>query len=324
MTPKNTNNMNRYPIRKGLTVETVTSKEHVVIELDGMRLSGRYAAPAGPPRALIVALHGGSVTSAIYDETIPGEAPFLDIAAQLGFATLALDRPGYGAAAALDPTDAAFDRQVPVLRAAVERAWERYGAGSTGLFLTGNSIGGMLALCLAATTPEVPLLGVATHAAGLQWIPGFVEWLQTAMSEARASVVDPRGRSTAVYGPDWSWERTVLAHLEATSAPAPVMELRDALTWPERLRRIAPGIPVPVLMTIAEYDDRWSSAPEVLEELRKLFTAAPFVDVRRQRFAGHQLTASFVARGYYLRELAFFEECRVAAHTAAERRSVEG
>ena len=38
---------------------------------------------------------------------------------------------------------------------------------------------------------------------------------------------------------------------------------------------------------------------------------APFVDVRIQRFVGHQLNASLAARAFYLRELAFVEDCRV-------------
>ncbi|HET8841181.1 MAG TPA: hypothetical protein VFN35_06910 [Ktedonobacteraceae bacterium] len=36
-----------------------------------------------------------------------------------------------------------------------------------------------------------------------------------------------------------------------------------------------------------------------------------FVDVRCQRFVGHQLSANLAARAFYLRELAFVEECRV-------------
>jgi hypothetical protein len=33
--------------------------------------------------------------------------------------------------------------------------------------------------------------------------------------------------------------------------------------------------------------------------------------VRRQRFVAHQLSAHLAARAFYLRELAFVEECRV-------------
>jgi Lysophospholipase len=297
----------------------LTTKSAIALQTEYANLSGLYAAPASAPRALIVALHGGSVTSRIFDDTIPGEASFVDIAASLGFATIALDRPGYGASAQISPDKTTFDGQIAILQDALKRAWELYGANSAGIFLTGNSIGGMIALCLAAADLELPVLGVSTHGAGLAWLPGFVEQLQSLLTNTSSSTIDPRGRSTVVYGPAWSWDHTADTQLQRSCAPAPIAELRDALTWPERLRQIGALIHVPVHITIAEYDDRWSSAPNVLHELSQLFPAAPFVDIRRQRFVGHQLCVNFAARAFYLHELAFVEECRVQKLTATTR-----
>ncbi|BBY66845.1 alpha/beta hydrolase [Mycolicibacterium helvum] len=291
-------------------IETPT--QQVLIEAAGMGLSGLLAVPDDAPRAVIVALHGGSVTSGIYGDMIPGEPSFLELAAGLGFTALAIDRPGYGSSTGLAPEGTTFDAQVIVLRSALDRVWELYGVGSAGIFLTGNSIGGMIALCLAASDLDAPLLGVATHGTGLGWLSGgFGDVLRTALDNTTTDTIDPRGRNTAVYGPPWSWDPAAAPQLRNASVPAPVGELRDALEWPDRLRRIAPAVQVPVRMAIAEYDDRWSSAPDQLLEIARIFTAAPFVDVHRQRFVGHQLCANYAARGFYESELGFVEECRV-------------
>ncbi|CAN3127152.1 alpha/beta hydrolase [Mycobacterium sp. smrl_JER01] len=287
------------------------------VVVDDVELSGVYAKPENRPRALIIALHGGSVTSRIYDQHIPGDVSYLDLAAQLGFAAIALDRPGYGASSGISPDRTCFDEQIAILRSAIADLWVRVGAESAGVVLTGNSIGGMLALCLAAGTSDFPVLGVSAHSAGYSWTRGFATELQHRIDHEASTHIDPRGRSMDVFGPDWTWPRQTAQSLLDNSAPAPVRELHDALQWPQRLGRIAGSITVPVRVAIAEYDDRWASTPSALQELRNLFTSAALIEVRQQRFAGHQLNANYAARAFYLHELAFAEECRLAAVTSA-------
>jgi hypothetical protein len=91
-------------------------------------------------------------------------------------------------------------------------------------------------------------------------------------------------------------------------------ELREVIQFPQHLRQISAEVRVPVQMTIGEYDTTWESSASALDELSQLFPQSPFVDARRQRFAVHQPSAHLVARAFYLRELAFVEECRV--HTS--------
>ena len=59
-------------------------------------MSARVA-EAAEPRAVVVALHGGAVTSGYFDA--PGRASLLRAGAALGFTVIALDRPGYGSSA---------------------------------------------------------------------------------------------------------------------------------------------------------------------------------------------------------------------------------
>ncbi|BDY32856.1 alpha/beta hydrolase [Mycolicibacterium mageritense] len=289
----------------------------ISVDADDVRLSGKHAKPIDRPRALIVALHGGSVTSRIYDQHTPGDSSYLDLAAQLGFAAVALDRPGYGASSGIRPDRTCFDEQITILRTAVADLWARIGAGSAGVVLTGNSIGGMLALCLAAENCDFPVLGVSAHGVGYSWIPGFAAELQGRIDHEASTHIDPRGRSTVVFGPEWTWAQQTAQSVMESSSPAPVPELHDALQWPQRFRRIAGSITVPVRVAVAEYDDRWSSTPSALQGIRDLFTSAAMAEACQQRFAGHQLSANYAARAFYLHELAFAEECRLAAVTSA-------
>ncbi len=293
------------------------SKQPILLEAGYTQLSGIYAAPQGSSRGLIVALHGGAVTSRIFADTIPGEASFVDLAASLGYTTLALDRPGYGASSQIAAEHTSFEGQIHILYASLQQAWKEYRADSAGIFLMGHSIGGMIALSLAASQLDLPLLGVSTHGAGLSWQPGAVKMYQSLLADA-PFVTMPASRRTVAHEPARLQAANV--QLQQDRAPMPMAELQGALTWPERLRQIGGTIQVPVKMTIAEYDNTWSPAPEVLQELSQLFLAAPFVDVRCQRFVGHQFNASLAARAFYLQDLAFLEECRVQAVVAAQGR----
>jgi pimeloyl-ACP methyl ester carboxylesterase len=293
-----------------------TTKNPILIRAGQIDLSGVYAKPSSTPRALIIALHGGTVSAAIFDDIIPGEAGFIDTAASLGYAVLALDRPGYGASQQIAEDLTTFDGQIALLRLALRAAWEQYGADSAGMTLLGQSFGGLITLGLAASQPDVPLLGVSTHGTGLRWLPGVLAGYQALLTDA-AFIQVPFNENAGFFGPAWSWVQAAKGRLQQSRAPLPLAELREVIRFPERLRQISADVRVPVQMTLGEYDNTWESGSAALDELSQLFPQTPFVDVRRQRFVGHQLSANLAARAFYLRELAFVEECRVQKIVAA-------
>jgi pimeloyl-ACP methyl ester carboxylesterase len=289
------------------------TKHPILIRAGQSDLSGVYAKPSSAPRALIVALHGGGNSAAIFDNTIPGEAGFLDTAASLGYAGLALDRPGYRASQQIAEELSTFDGQIALLRLALTAAWEQYGADEAGIVLLGQSFGGLIALGLAASHPDVPLLGVSTHGTALRWLPGALQRFQSRLSDA-PFVQLPFDENAKSLGPANSWVHEAFDRLKQSRTPFPMAELREVPRFPEHLRQISAEVRVPVQMTIGEYDTTWESSASALDELSQLFPQAPFVDVRRQRFIPHQPSAHLAARAFYLRELAFVEECRV--HTS--------
>ncbi len=292
------------------------TRHSVLIRAGQIDLSGVYAQPSGAPRALIVALHGGGNSAAIFDNTIPGEAGFLATAASLGYAVLALDRPGYRASQQIAADLSSFDRQIALLRLALTTAWEQYGADSSGIVLLGQSFGGLISLGLAASQPVVPLLGVSTHGTGLRWQPGALQRFQRLLSAA-PSVELPFDENARSLGPANSWVHEARERLEQSRTPLPMAEVREVLYFPERLRQVSAEVRVPVQMTLGEYETIWEFSASALDEMSQLFPHAPFVDVHRQRFAPHQPGAHLVARAFYLRELAFVEECRVHSRVTA-------
>src|SRR5664279_3120292 len=135
---------------------------------------------------------------------------------------------------------------------------------------------------------------------------------------ADAPFVDlPFNENAKSRGPANSWVREARERLRQSRSPLPMAELREVLHFPERLRQISVDVRVPVQMTLGEYDTSWEPTASALDELARLFPHAPFVDVRRQRFVAHQLSANLAARAFYLRELAFVEDCRVHALMSA-------
>nr|MDQ2888830.1 alpha/beta hydrolase [Chloroflexota bacterium] len=84
-----------------------------------------------------------------------------------------------------------------------------------------------------------------------------------------------------------------------------------AQTWGARLPLVAAKVRVPVQFIVPEYDHIWRGDPEALSHVAEMFTSAPFVDVGGQRMAGHAAELHTLARAFYLKILAFVEECIV-------------
>ena len=77
--------------------------EEVLVDAGDVELSGLLAWPDTAARALVVALPGGGLRAGYFHGVVDPDQSLLTLGAALGFATLALDRPGYGASAASLP-----------------------------------------------------------------------------------------------------------------------------------------------------------------------------------------------------------------------------
>jgi len=286
--------------------KTVTSHS-VSISAGTMKLSGRFLpATNGQPRALLVALHGGANTSKYFDAAPP---LLLDFCASLGYSILALDRPGYGAATSVPRDQLSFDGQVPILQQALEKIWKNYGQQSAGMFLIGHSIGGMLSLLLAAEHPHERLLGLNMTGSGAIMHDQTKAAFATLVSDAPAVIFDPAGKVAVSFGPSWSYPEELAQQDPERDVPCPMPEFADAQPWEARLPRVAADVRVPVRFIVAEYDGIWHADTEALSHVAEMFTAAPFVEVGMQRMMGHSTELHTLARAFYMKILAFVEEC---------------
>lgn len=279
------------------------------IEVEGLELAATRREPAVEDgRPLIVTLHGGLYTSRYFDVPISPGGSFLDVASRLGYPTVSFDRPSYGASAELPPEQNTFERQAELLGAAIREV-----AGDAGVVLVGHSIGGMIALTIAAMHDGPELLGVSATGMGAVIPPGGAsEQLAAAAASSGEDVIalPPEACDPVMFGPPETFDPAVLDAAHATYSPAPAVELVAASRWAaEKLPQLAPDVRVAVHNVLAEHDALWETSPESLEKFTALFTAAPSIDATLMPAVGHSIDHHKAGHALHLRQLAFAHEC---------------
>lgn len=282
----------------------------VVLDAAGLSLSGLLIEPEHlPPRATLVALHGGGMSAGYFDGQAHPCQSLLTLGARLGYTVLALDRPGYGASTAQLPDGAALDEQADSVHAALRAFAQRHPTGE-GLFLLAHSYGGKLALTCATADAGASLLGLDVSGVGHRY----------ALAPSELAGALGHGQWTRSWGALHLYPPGTFRSSAAVVAPVPALERAEAIQWPDRFAHVAARVRVPVRLTFAEYEAWWRHDERALDELAGLLSAAPRVVVDRQPGAGHNISLGWVARTYHLRALAFVEECLVHRQTAAAAR----
>jgi pimeloyl-ACP methyl ester carboxylesterase len=290
------------------------------VHVAGIPMSARMLA-VDRPRGVIVALHGGGVTSAYYDSRqLPG-ASLLRAGAALGYTVIALDRPGYGPAAA----SGAGARFADAIASPAVRVDLAYGAidallaghsRGAGVFMMAHSAGCMLAVRLAADPRGAGLLGLEIAGIGLEPHPD-AEFMgpvtgQTAMLRrpGRAELRDALWNPARLYPPG--------AADAVSYAAVPDYESADTLAWIGALPGLAAQVRIPVHYTLGDHERVWSRGPQALAQVGALFTASPRVVTAEQADAAHNLSLGWSARSYHLKVLSFAEECIVMREHSAD------
>jgi pimeloyl-ACP methyl ester carboxylesterase len=290
----------------------MTTVSTLEVEVAGRRLSGRAAEPDGEPRAVVFALHGGSYSSRYFDLRGGQRSSALRNYADLGYRVIALDRPGYGSATDTAPEDCGFAAQAAVLRAALAQLHAERGRGLP-VFLVGHSIGGMIAMTVAAGAPDVPLRAVMASGMGVVWRPGILEMWSSLLGDASHVAVPNEARDQIMFAADPRLvDEDVQREAGADLHPIPTEELRDAVNWHAAMPAVASGIRVPVLHVLPEHDGIWASDENAQRQAETALKAVDGATVMVQRAAGHCLDAHRAAYAHHLATAAFFET-RLAA-----------
>ncbi|ANS69114.1 putative hydrolase [Streptomyces lincolnensis] len=269
----------------------------ITLDADGTPLSALLALPEHtPPRATVVALHGAGMSAAYFHGTARPDTSFLALAADLGFAAVALDRPGYGLSARRLPEGQGVMEQATTIAAAVRDLTARHLPGA-GVFLLAHSFGGKPALGIAADGLVPGLLGLAVSGCGDEYL------VPPTATTGRAA------QWRLNWGPLRLYPPGTFRASGAVVAPAPPRELADAGRWPETFRRIGGRIRVPVRFTFAEHEHWWRHDRRAVAQLRSRLHAAPRVLVDHQPDAGHNISLGWTARAYHLGVLGFVADC---------------
>ena len=279
--------------------------------VDGQVIAALTAGPAaGGRKPLIAALHGGTYTARYFDVAGSPQGTFMDLAAAGGYPVVSFDRPGYGASPALDPADNTFDRHAQLLAEVIAQAAERFSADS--VFLVGHSIGGMIALMIAAGKMDFRLTGLSVTGMGAVIRPGGPAQALASLPPDETVDLPYDQRDQVMFGPDFTRSAEAVQAAHGSYAPVPVRELIQAPQWPDdHLPGLAPRVKVPVHNALAEFDALWDSSPANVEQFAKLLTAAPYVDAGIARATGHSIDHHTLGHALHLRQLAFAEECQL-------------
>lgn len=297
--------------------------EERLLDVDGLSVAAAYhpASTGGPDLPLLVALHGGTYTSAYFGVAGSPDGSFLDVAARNGFSVLTFDRPGYGESTLLPEEENTFARQAAILDHAIGQALEIWPA--SGVVLVGHSIGGMISLEIAAGHPSWPLLGVATSGNGAR-IPagGAAEALGSLPLSGVVDLPVP-DRDGVMFGPTGTFSEDARNAAHGSYAPTPFVELVRAPVWAtERLSAVAGAINVPIHNVLAEYDALWDSSDEALADYESRFSGP--VSVSRMPATGHSIDHHLVGAGLTLQQLAFAHTCSTASTPASHEGTAAG
>jgi pimeloyl-ACP methyl ester carboxylesterase len=280
------------------------------IELSDLTLSGLFGRQLAPPKAMIVALHGGGHRAQYWHCQDPPEASLLTLGPRLGYEVIALDRPGYGACYDVSLSEQSVANQSRVLLKAIHH-W-RGRRSDLPVFLIGHSLGGIVALTMASGAAKHVVAGVDVSGIPLRYSDEMQEALhrpRERIDETHYSSVSRELIRELFFGPSETFETKALEKCVRLSAPLPIGELLDVVNCPRDLPPRMLEIVAPVQITIPEFERSSIGGEEMLEYARAQLTSSARVSTVLQKASAHNISMHLVARAYHLRALAFFDEC---------------
>ncbi|WNV83003.1 alpha/beta hydrolase [Umezawaea sp. Da 62-37] len=290
--------------------------DHLTVTVDGTTIALTSHTPAssidGLP--LIITLHGGTYTSAYYDVAGGPLGSFNDVACRAGFAVLSVDRSGYGGSEPLPEEENTFARQADLLDAAIDLVLAD--RPESGVVLVGHSIGGMVALEIAARRPRWPLVGVSVTGIGARIPSGGASEALGGLGLSGVVDLPVEQRDAVMFGPSGSFTEQAREAAHTTYAPTPFVELVLAPRWArERLASVAGQVLVPVHNALAEHDALWDSSPEALAEFVAVFGGRATAELVPG--VGHSIDHHVLGATVHLRQLAFAFQCGAGAAVRA-------
>jgi len=198
--------------------------------------------------------------------------------------------------------------------AALTTLWKESPADCPGFVLVGHSIGGAIALRLAAAEHQWPLLGVSV--AGIGHIPpgnAGGAWAD-ATPEAGRMDIPSEARRLLFYGPDWTMPAVPDDFFDSAMEPALITEIAEVYSsWLAEFSAIAGRVKVPVQFAQPEFDALWTVQQSTCHEFGSAFTQAVAVTGGIYRGAGHCIDHHRLGTAWHFEQIAFAMRCAVEA-----------
>ena len=276
--------------------------------LNGRKFSFRANRPH-PTRSdspIIVALHGGAYSSAYFDMR---SFSLLERAAALGILTIALDRPGYGDSEYRDQAELCHSANAAILDAAIGQIFEEFGPKSRGVVLIGHSIGGAIALMIAAGKPAWPLLGVAVSGVGLRPHDEDIEAWQALPPDLFIDLPVAL-RNNKMFGESGTYSEAGQRSIALASVPAPRQELIDiVMSWPSAAPDILARIDAPMHYRQGAADALWTVNDQEIRRFAHACKSAAMIDACLLKNSGHAIDFHDLGPKFQLEQLAFALKC---------------
>lgn len=278
------------------------------------RLSGRPRLQPGAPAdvPLVIAIHGGTYTSAYFD--LP-DGSLLARATANGIPAIAIDRPGYGGSPALPPERMTIADQAGYLVEPLLELWQRHGEGR-GVVLVGHSIGGAIAATIASAPGDLAVIGLAVSGVGLR-TPTHHGPMWASLPDEPFVGMPAQVKDVVMFGPAGSYPASAPEASRSADAPTPKAEL-IAITgaWQQDVGEVLGRIRAPVHYRQAEHDALWIVSQDEVDGFAAKLSASPRVDAAMVRDTGHCMDLHHVAAAFQLQQLGFALQCGVEADAA--------
>jgi pimeloyl-ACP methyl ester carboxylesterase len=274
------------------------------------RLGGRYArTPEGISRPVIIAIHGGTYTSAYFD--VPGYS-LMERAKERGFDIIAVDRPGYGISPPLEDAPDLIRKNAEHLDRVVPSLLDHIGRRDAPVFLIGHSIGGAIVIETASLQPQWNLVGLAVSGVGLKTPPEDAENYARLPVQYFVELPAPM-KDAVMFGPAGTYPAGMPQASHVANTTVPRSELTDITGgWQDRLKAMARLVKVPVHYRQGGHEKLWLVDRAMVEGFGKLFTSAGLVDCRLLENAGHCIDFHNDGPGLQTQQLDFAEKLHMA------------
>lgn len=204
------------------------------------------------------------------------------MALKRGLAVLLVDRPGYGASDLL-AGDQPIRSSLAPIASLIWTVLAEPGIGEE-LVIIGHSIGGAVALLLAARPGELPLHAVAVSGIGDEPPPATRRW-----AEGPPDATDrPDFSADMFFGSPGTYDWRGPAALRRAAEPWRMTEVVEIVTaWPDLWPKVAPTIRCPVHLRLSDTDNIWVAGEAVVQRMADQMTASLHVDAEPLADGGH-------------------------------------